>query len=72
MNSFPNGLRQIEGMHLDLLGIEIGLFEGYIGNYVVIMRDGDKVKGISCLSLEHAMEIYSGCVERVRIRYLLN
>lgn len=66
------GLKQIEGVSLDLLGIEIGLFEGYLGNYAVIMREGERVKGVICISLEQATEIYSGCVEKVRVRYLLN
>jgi len=72
MDSFPNGFRQIEGVSMDLLGIEIGLFEGYLGNYTVIMKEGFRVKGLPCISLEQAMEIYSGCVEKVRVRYLLN
>jgi hypothetical protein len=68
----PQEMRQIEGCHLDMLGIDIGLFESYLGNYAVVMREQDRIKGILCISLEQACEIYSGCLEKIRVRYLLN
>ena len=70
MNIDPEGLVKIK--ECDLITDQVFLFRGPLGNYCVVMREGERVKGIRCVGVQDASYIFNACVDKLIERMYIN
>ena len=63
------GTKKIKCSEFIPQNMEVGIFQNSVGSYAVVMRRGDIMKGMLCLSLEQADDVYKTCVDRVNIKF---
>jgi hypothetical protein len=55
----------------DLLTDQVIIFRGQRGNYCVVMREGNRVKGLACVGYLDANDLFKACVDKlIEKRYI--
>jgi len=68
----PPGVKLVQSFKPLGLDSEVGMFEGSVKNYCVVVREGLRLKGVMCISMEHATEVFETCVGRIKSRQIIN
>jgi len=63
------GTKKIKCSEFIPQNIEVGIYQNPVGSYAVVVRDGKVVKGMLCLSLEQADDLFNVCVDKVNNKF---
>jgi hypothetical protein len=56
----------------DLITEQVILFRAPMGNYCVVMREGERVKGLACVGFADASDLFDTCVDKLIERMHIN